>query len=268
MGMSKLRRAQFFSAHPWCCFCGGRAPATTEDHIPGRAIFDSRNWPEGYNFPACDACNGLTRFAEIIIAMISRIRSRGDLTTDQQDLEMRRAMDGVRNNFPDAYKAMRVSANDVRRFLKNTGREKPAGTPLSDVPVIQLAQPAFLLAIKTFATKLFCALHYKHTGEVVPPTGVVASWFFSNVQVFDGKIPETILSIVQSRPALVRSNNDLHDQFSYQFTVAAEKTTSVYLCSFRESFALIGMVSTIDDLPADFDEDINHGKFRSAPFRH
>src|SRR5258708_31634045 len=73
MGMSKLKRAQFFSAHPWCCFCGGSAPATTEDHIPSRAIFDSSNWPEGYSFPACDACNGLTRFDEIIIAMLSRI---------------------------------------------------------------------------------------------------------------------------------------------------------------------------------------------------
>jgi len=127
MGMSKLRRAQFFSAHPWCCFCGGSAPATTEDHIPGRAIFDSRNWPEGYSFPACDTCNGLTRFDEIIITMLSRIRSRGDLTTDQQDLEMRRAMDGVRNNFPDAYKAMRVRANDVRRFLKiQVGKKQQA----------------------------------------------------------------------------------------------------------------------------------------------
>jgi hypothetical protein len=137
---------------------------------------------------------------------------------------------------------------------------------LSDVPVVGLGEPEFLLAIKAFATKLFCALHYKHTGGIVPATGVIASWFFSNVQVFDGKIPEGILSILQNSPTLARSNNDLHDQFSYQFTVAAEKTTSIYFCSFRESFALIGMVSTTDDLPDIFDEDIVHGKFRSTPF--
>jgi hypothetical protein len=267
MGARKLKRAQFFSEHPWCCFCGGNTAATTEDHIPGRAIFDSRQWPEGYNFPACDICNGQSRFDEIIIAMLSRIRHRDDLTTDQQDQEMRRAMDGVRNNFPEAYRAMRPSANDVRRFLKNTGREKPPGMSLADVPIVHLNQPDFLLAIKTFSTKLFCALHYKHTGQIVPKTGVIVSWFFSNVQVFDGKIPESILSIVQSQPALKRSNNDLNDQFNYQFSVAVEKTTSVYLCSFRESFALIGMVSFIDDLPADFDENIDFGKFRSAPFQ-
>ena len=92
--------------------------------------------------------------------------------------------------------------------------------------------------------------------------------FFSNVQVFDGKIPENILSVVQGQPTLIRSNNDLHDQFSYQFAVAAEKTKSVYPCSFRESFALIGLVSAADDLPNAFDEDAELGKFRSTPFRH
>jgi hypothetical protein len=241
--------------------------ATTEDHIPGRAIFDSRNWPEGYNFPACDACNGLSRFDELIIAMLSRIRYRDDSTTEQQDAEMRRAMDGVKSNFPEAYRAMRPRANDVRRFLRNTGRERQPGLALSDVPIVKLNHPEFLLAIKTFSTKLFCALHYKHTGTIVPSTGVIIGWFFSNVQVFDGKIPADILSIVQSRPALTRSNNDLHDQFSYEFTVAIEKTTSVYLCSFRESFAVIGMVSITDDLPSDFDENFDYGRFRSAPFR-
>jgi hypothetical protein len=202
MGASKIRRAKFFGAHPLCCFCGGVAKATTEDHVPGRSIFDERHWPEGYNFPACEACNGLSRFDELIIAMLSRIRSKNDFTTEQQDAEMRRAMDGVRNNFPEAYQAMRPRANDVRRFLRNRGREKPQGASLLDVPIIKLGQPEFLLAIKTFSTKLFCALHYKHTGAIVPPTGVIVSWFFSNVQVFDGKIPQIILSIVQSQPEL------------------------------------------------------------------
>jgi hypothetical protein len=269
MGTRKLKRAKFFAEHPWCCFCGGGTVAATEDHVPSRAIFDSRKWPEGYNFPACNACNAVTRRDELIIAMMARIRNRDDHTNDeQQDREMRRAMDGVRNNFPNAYREMRVTANDVRRFLKNTGRERHASASLSDVPVIKVGDPEFLAAIRAFATKLMCALHYKHTGMVVPPKGVIASWFFSNVQVFDGQIPPNILSLVQGQPSLVRSKNDLHDQFSYQFALAAEKTTSVFLCSFRESFALIGLVSAADDLPQAFEEDAEHGKFRSSPFQH
>ena len=71
-----------------------------------------------------------------------------------------------------------------------------------------------------------------------------------------------------NQPVLKRSNNDLKQQFGYQFQVATEKTTSVFLCGFRESFAMIGMVSEVDNLPADFDEDVVRGKFRSHPFRH
>lgn len=200
--------------------------------------------------------------------MLPRIRSGGDVTTEQQDQETRRAIHGVRNNFPDAFRTMRPNANDVRRFLKNTGREKPKNMPLSGVPILKLGQQEFLLAVKRFTTKLFCALHYKHVGAIVPATGVIASHFFSNVQVFDGKIPSDILTVVQGEPTLTRSKNDLHEQFSYQFVVTIEKTTSVYLCSFRESFALIGMVCSVDDLPDVFNEDIEQGRFRRAPFRH
>jgi hypothetical protein len=127
--------------------------------------------------------------------MLSRIRSGGDVTTEQQDQETRRAIHGVRNNFPDAFRTMRPNANDVRRFLKNTGREKPKNMPLSGVPILKLGQQEFLLAVKRFTTKLFCALHYKHVGAIVPATGVIASHFFSNVQVFDGKIPSDILTV-------------------------------------------------------------------------
>ena len=163
--------------------------------MPGRSIFDGRHWPEGYSFPACEACNRLTRYDEIIIAMLARMRNHGDSTTPMQDHEMRRALAGVRNNFPNAYRAMVPSANYVRRFLKNTGREKPPDMALSEVPLVKLGQPEFLQAIRAFSTKLFCALHYKHSGRVVPATGAICGWFFSNVQVFDGMIPKEILSI-------------------------------------------------------------------------
>jgi len=119
MGARKVRREKFFADHPWCCFCGGQTLATTEDHVPARSIFDSRNWPEGYNFPACDRRNRLTRLDEVVIAMLSRIRNRDDLTTELQGLEMRHAMAGVQNNFPDAYEVMWLRPNEVRRFLKN-----------------------------------------------------------------------------------------------------------------------------------------------------
>lgn len=268
MGDRKRRRQAFFAAHPTCCFCGGDAAATTEDHVPARGIFDDRHWPDGYNFPACQACNGLTRDDEKIIAMLARILHYGDQPNEVQKRATRRAMEAVRYAFPEAYRAMRMSANEVRRFLKRTGRTRDGYELLTDIPVISIGQPDFLLALKSFGIKLFCALHYKHAGRIVPSSGVVSGWFFSNVQVMDGVIPQDILKIVGRQPTLRRANYDLKSQFGYLYQVAQEGTSSIFLCSFRHSFAMIGYVNELDDLESEFDEKLERGIFRSRPFRH
>jgi hypothetical protein len=82
MGDKKVRRAKFFAENSHRCFCGGEALATTEDHIPSRSILDARQWPEGYRFPACAACNRVTPSDEVVIAMrqwrIRRKRNHGN----------------------------------------------------------------------------------------------------------------------------------------------------------------------------------------------
>jgi hypothetical protein len=72
LGSKKQKKINFLTKHPVCCFCGGETPATEPDHIPSRVLFDNRQWPEGYEFPACVACNRETRHDEQIVAMLSR----------------------------------------------------------------------------------------------------------------------------------------------------------------------------------------------------
>ncbi|MCA1532089.1 hypothetical protein I6F21_05885 [Bradyrhizobium sp. NBAIM03] len=268
MGDRKRRKQAFLAAHPICCFCGGKRPAETEDHVPARGIFDERRWPDGYNFPACTACNNLTRHDEKIVAMLARIMNANDLTTETQNREMRRAMAAVHYAFPEAYKGMRLSANEVRRFLKETGRSIDGYQTLGDFPLISIGQPEFWQALRAFGTKLFCALHYKHAGRIVPVEGVIVIRFFSNVQVIDGKIPNEILSVLGRTPILQRANTSLHEQFDYEYQVTVDKSMSLFLCGFRRSFALLGLVCDTDDLPEAFNEDIQAGKFRSKPFMH
>src|SRR5262249_53641926 len=73
MGDSKRRKSKFFAEHPRCCFCGGSQRATTEDHQPARSLFDSRCWPEGYVFPACERCNAASRRDEAVLAFVTRL---------------------------------------------------------------------------------------------------------------------------------------------------------------------------------------------------
>ena len=73
MGEKKNRRETFLLAHPVCVFCGGGAKATTKEHCPPRSMFQGRQWPEGFEFPACDSCNHGTSDQDLLVAMLARM---------------------------------------------------------------------------------------------------------------------------------------------------------------------------------------------------
>jgi hypothetical protein len=66
------KRQRFLADHPFCCFCGGTVAATTTDHVPNKAFFVNRDWPEGYEFPACSNCQGNSRVSELVCAAVVR----------------------------------------------------------------------------------------------------------------------------------------------------------------------------------------------------
>lgn len=266
MSQRSYRKAAFFKLHPRCCFCGGDTPATTEDHVPARSIFNERHWPEGYNFPACDRCNQLTRRDENVVAFLCRIRSANDgKQTDGQLAEMRRCMAAMKYAYPEAYRALKVSPNDARRFLKENDIPRPPNTLLTDIPILSIGRPEFVGPLKNFGIKLFCALDYKHNNRIVPANGTIAIRFLTNVQIDNGALTDKAISFLPGRPQLVRSKNELQDQFNYIYGVSTEKTASAYICSFRQSFVLMGIVSTTG-LSKDFDEDPEMGAFKGSPF--
>ena len=268
MGNQKQRRAAFFKQHPNCCFCGGAQLATEEDHVPARALFDERKWPEGYNFPACEACNRKTRQDEKVAAFLSRIKSANDgQQSPAQIMELQKCLAAIHRDYPDAYRSMQLPSNEVRRFLRDHNLSRPPNTALSDVPIVSVGRPEFITPIRNFGIKLLCALHYKHTGAIVPGDWNIAVRLLTNVQVSDDILSEELFKILSGRPKLQRSNNELDDQFSYVFDVARETTTSAFVCKFRESFYLIGIVSA-ELLQESFNENPEMGAFQGHPFNH
>jgi hypothetical protein len=63
-----------------------------------------------------------------------------------------------------------------------------------------------------------------------------------------------------------RANTSLNDQFGYEFQIAEGGAVTLFTCGFRQSFAMIGMVSEVDDMPQQFEENLEYGTFRSKPF--
>src|ERR1700739_852446 len=144
---NRQRRQRFFLAPPCCCFCGGAEPAVEEDHFPSRALFRERVWPEGYAFPACARCNRATSAGELIVAILSRVRSGTEDSV--AGAEIARYMNGVREEFPGLLEAMRPRTHrEYRDARKKYALRLQPGQVSTDLPVCILTDPRIQNAVR------------------------------------------------------------------------------------------------------------------------
>lgn len=230
---TKLRKEAFLRQHPLCCFCGGKTPATTEDHMPPRALFDGRHWPEGYVFPACQSCNDITRLEEQFIAVLAR--AYPDPQTESQQQEVQKLFQGVANNTPALLVEMQPSAEQLERTSTIAGREE-------DMGALNVSGPLVNACVRRFALKLVCALHYIHSGKIIPDTGGVFARWYTNANKMDGTLPTEIFQITQERPVIKRQRTNLGQQFEYEYAIGEDGRIGAYFITFRFSFAIQAFV--------------------------
>jgi hypothetical protein len=151
-------------------------------------------------------------------------------------------MEGVRNNNPALFAEMRPNANAIKRFLRERGLSVPQGKTAGDVPMIRLSGPIFTKSLREFARKLFCALHYRENERIIPHTGAIQYWWWSNVQAAEGKIPEEIPPMMTGYRKLARGNNELNDQFAYRYERSEDGSLGMYMARFNTAFAITGIV--------------------------
>ena len=229
----KLNRRQIFlQEHPSCVYCG--AAATTSDHCPPRTFFQNRQWPETYEFPACEPCNGSARLDEQALAILIRNDSAGNASASDQ-LEWERLLRGVKNNQPH----MIAEWNDVTRnetkhalrlaFGRDGDRRRREGWGMANLGPLTQAM------ISRFMIKLSKALYYRHNHHIFD--GVL---YVNHInRLSRDTTPEYINSILKMAPALPeieRNRKSLFDQFIYRFNHSPEHRVMYAVVQFGEQF--------------------------------
>ena len=239
MGSRKAARLKFLALHPRCCFCGGVTPATTEDHIPARALFLKRWWPEGYVFPACERCNRDSADNELFMAVLVRMRVRA--STTEEDVERRKAIAGLRARYPDFLANIeRMSRIETRQRADAAGRIDWLNVNVADVVGVRIPLKAFAVA-EHYGEKLGKALHYLHTDQILPATGSAWARFIPNSVDKKKEIPAELTGPFATAPvaSVRRGSTRLNDQFEYQFLIIEGGAASCFLVSFGDSLTLI-----------------------------
>jgi hypothetical protein len=206
----------------------------------GFCLFDNRQWPQGYEFPACQRCNRVSRHDEQIIGLLSRIYP--EPATKEMDREFDERLRAVADNYPGLLEEMMPKAGQVANNLSEYRIPSVGGAP---VAFLSVSGPIVSAGVTNFGRKLFLALSYKHTGRILPMDGGIAIRWYSNLQIENDEIPEELAPLVSGFPSLKRSNMDLSDQFFYRFGVTDDLKASVYLTFFRRSFAILGYVNAV-----------------------
>lgn len=238
--MDGLSLEEFLKQHPICCFCGGATKATTRDHVPSRQLFDDRRWPEGFIFPACVSCNEGTRLIEQEIAFISRLFPDGPTEAHREEFE--KIAEAIRNNSLEFLEELsRVSRAKKIRKLKELGLYGTAEGEELAAHMLRFNGPLVERALHLFATKLFFALHYRHTEKIVPPTGGVMVFWDTNFSWSPEKY-EQLLTMLPTLEGMSRGKRDLTEQFSYRYAIGADGAFAMYSARFRETFILNGYV--------------------------
>ncbi len=240
MGKASAKRKQFLSQHPLCCFCGGETPSAEEDHVPSRAFFTNRQWPEGYVFPACVNCNRVTRNAEAVLTLIVRLTLNSDDPVHEATL--RRYAATVERNNPGLVPSMIMSARQRRNFLTTHNIALPPNTAKAEAPLLSLGHPVIDRSIRLFGRKMMLALHYFHLGQPLSADGCIVLRWYTNLEFLLGRLPEQVSQALGGTPKIVRANTSLQEQFYYFYAITECALASAYLIVFRNSFAILGFV--------------------------
>lgn len=224
-------------------------PSAEVDHIPSRALFDEKQWPAGYEFPACAQCNDVTRSDELILAFLSRLHP-GE-TTEVRTREFRKYLESVEFNFPGFLNSMSPTHRQLREAQSKYGLKPPQGAASTGLPVLSVQNPQIHDAVANFGRKLGLALYYKHVNKILPSVGGIGLRWYANIQIEKDEIPRELANVLPAFPRIERSNRDLADQFFYRIGITQAEEMAAYLAFFRRSFAIVGFISIdIDKLKA------------------
>ena len=243
---ARANRAAFFKEQPYCIFCGGGTEASTKEHCPPRAMFQNKEWPEGFEFAACEQCNHGTGSDDVLTAFLARldpIRNKGD--SDGHLMGLFRNAHSQHPGF--VQRMMDVGANEARRAAKELGIVRPKGATYREVGIVNVTDEMDR-AVQTLACKLSKAVFFRETGKVFPAQGAIQFNWFTNADLFRfGPAPvlDAFASVHCIQPSIVRNKRSLSDQFDYRYSLSDDGDIALLQAVFGMGFGFVTIASPV-----------------------
>lgn len=243
MGRSNQRRRALLAQHPSCCFCGV-APTEEPDHVPPKAAFFAREWPEEFEFPSCALCNRGTRLTDQYFSWHVRMFGWDDEQRAQDERNTSSLLTGIRNNQPHLLPGSMPCSKEWSLLTKHN----LWGT---DTRLVRLPREV-IGELEKMYRKMAVAFYYRHTGCILPSSAAVSATVDWNARL---RPIEHAISLFKNFPRAVkpmRNGRDFLGQFIYSWDVSADGSLFGFAAKF--SSAALGMAVCYlkpEDIPAE-----------------
>ena len=147
----------------------------------------------------------------------------------------------MNNNFPDLLQTL--TSNEKRHYFRNERLPRPEGIGLSNLPMVGIGSDLADESVNSMMRKLLKALHYKHTGYILPRSGSIALDWVTDAYLHTLKEDQEFIGSLRGTPTVKRNGTDLSNQFSYRYGVDTEQLVSAFILVFRNSLVGIEIVT-------------------------
>lgn len=259
MGEAKIRKRNsqaYLAAHPVCVFCGGSTPATTVEHCPPRALFIDKSWPEGFEFPACAACNQGTSNHDSLVTILARGASL--VGNGNEDGRLEGLLRNANRQYPGLFSRMKQSATNARKTNRIAGVRPGPGLTHQDIPFANIL-PEHHEAVASLAAKLTKGLYYRESGQIFPNDGCLLMHWFTNLDLFKvGSYPvfELMKPVPGELPKISRAGRKLNHQFECKITSRPHEDIFILQAAFGMSFGFVVFGDTQSGRLDDFYEQV------------
>ena len=229
------RHRKLLEAHPDCYFCGGSNPATTIDHVPPRACFPDGYAPEGFEFPACQACNQGAVKQDQIFGHYSMLLDfdESKLSREEDMKKIAKLWRGITNNYPEALpdEAAVYPVNRVGHIIT----PKPVAISLATTPALKNA-------IEIMMAKLIHALYFRETSKILTQEHKFFSYIYQPQRCGTQDLTAYLNSLMTNLTVGARSNiKNYGDRFRYISEYKDQGDFFCYAAQFGHGIVLLGI---------------------------
>jgi hypothetical protein len=239
MGEAKLKKTatqRLLAQYPDCCFCGGTRPATTREHMPPKALFDSSHRPDKLVMPACGDCNRGTSTADLVASVVSRWAYNA---AAQENEDHRRLVAQVRRQAPElaAEWTKPIDRAKARQHLENYGVHVPHDAGLVTIGPLTITQ------LNLFAHKVVLGLYFEHFRRFLPNNGRLCAYWRSKEDFAQAGIPPVLLEMMKRYGTLEQGKWNAREIFEYRFEINEADGLFACLARLRSALFICGFVA-------------------------